>query len=207
MGGYGSGRYGGRPTADMALRIDLAWMLRTDKAREDAIASGSLHWSRGGQPVGSISYRAVMDEPRSERLELSYTRGPDHARETVKQTVRLVHTVPNYGGKRWWMICPYRGCRAAKLYLPNGGDRFASRKAWRLGYQSQRESKRERCFSKLNALQRKLGCQEGYEAPLCRPKGMWQRTFERYQDRYWQLEHECDAEMGFMAQKLLRFSR
>lgn len=202
MGGYGSGRYGGRPTADMALRIDLAWMLRTGKAREGAIASGSLHWSRGRQPVGWIGYRAVMDEAGSERLELSYSRGPDNARESVKQTVRLVYTVPNYGGKRWWMICPYRGCRAGKLYLPNGGDRFASRMAWRLGYQSQRECQRDRRFSKLNALQRKLGCQEGYEAPLRRPKGMWHRTFERHQERYWQLEYECDLEMVAMVQRL-----
>lgn len=186
----------------MALRIDLAWMLRTGRITEGAIVSGSLHWNCGGRPSGSINYRAVMHEIASERLELSYSRGPDHARESVNQTVTLVHTVPNYGGKRWWMICPYRGCRVGKLYLPNGGDRFASRQAWRLGYQSQRDARRDRCFSKLNRLQRKLGCMEGYEAPLRRPKGMWRRTFERHQERYWQLEDECDYEMALMVHRL-----
>jgi len=32
MGGFGSGRYGGRPTANMSKKVDLAWMIRTGKA-------------------------------------------------------------------------------------------------------------------------------------------------------------------------------
>src|SRR5687767_4545662 len=130
MGGYGSGRYGGRPTADASLRIDLAWMLRTGRARDGAWTSGSLNWTCGGQPSGSIGYQAILHMPGEQRLELSYTRGSGEDREQVRQTVRLCFTVPHYGGKRWWMICPYRHIRVGKLYLPPGGDRFASRQAW-----------------------------------------------------------------------------
>ena len=118
MGGYGSGRYGGRPTADASLRIDLAWMVRTSRAKEGAVVWGSLSWSLGDQPSGSISYRAIMDEPGVERLELSYTRGSGEDAEQVRQTVRLCSTRPHYGGKRWWMICPYRGIRVAKTGVP-----------------------------------------------------------------------------------------
>ena len=85
----------------MSLRIDLAWMMRSGLAFEGRDVSGSLSWNCGGRPSGSISYHAFMYEAGSERLELSYTRGPDNARESVKQTVRLAHTVPHYGGKRW----------------------------------------------------------------------------------------------------------
>lgn len=202
MGGWGSGRSGGRPTADMSLRIDLAWMLRTGRAREGSIISSSLHWFCGGEPSGSISYRAYMDEPGHERLELSYTRGEGEEREHVKQTVRLCHTVPHYGGKRWWMICPYRGIRVGKLYKPAGGDRFASRRAWRLGYQSQRVAQRDRPFEKLFRLQKKLGSDQGWEAGLWRPKGMWHRTFERHMERYWELDGQCSVEMMGLISRL-----
>jgi hypothetical protein len=196
MGGYGSGRYGGRPTADASLRIDLAWMLRTGRAREGALSWGTLHWNCGGEPSGSIGYRAIMDQPGEERLELTYARGRGDEREQVRQTVRLCYTVPHYGGKRWWMICPYRYIRVDKLYLPPGGDRFASRRAWRLGYQCQREGARDRPCERLFRLQKKLKMTDrGLGALPIRPKGMWQRTFDRHLERYWQLEESADLEL------------
>ncbi len=204
MGGYGSGRYGGRPIAEHCLRIDLTWMLRTGRACEGSEISGTLHWTCGGSPSGSISYRAVMNQPGEERLVLNYTRGSGDDAEKVLQSVYLCHTTPNYGGKRWWMICPYHGIRVGKLYLPPGGDRFASRQAWRLGYQSQRDAPRDRPFERLFRIQKKLGCETGWEAGIRRPKGMWHRTYERLEDRYWELDAECAAQMMAM---VLRFGR
>jgi len=203
MGGYGSGLNGGRPTADSSLRIDLAWMLRTGRAKEGSAIWGSLSWSRGDQPSGSIGYRALMDEPGEERLELSYTRGSGEDREEVRQTVRLCFTVPHYGGKRWWMICPYRGIRVGKLYLPPGGDRFASRQAWRLGYHIQRVARLDRAGERLHRFQRKLGCDVGLGAFPTRPKGMWQRTWERHLERYWELEEAADAELAIGLARIL----
>ena len=69
MGGYGSGRQGGRPTADASLRIDLAWLLRTGRLRENQHLVDALHWQCGGRESGSISYRAAMHEPGCERLD------------------------------------------------------------------------------------------------------------------------------------------
>jgi len=186
----------------MALRIDLAWMLRTGRAREGMLIRGTLHWKCGGEPAGSISYAAHMDDPNRERLELSYVRGEGEAREHVRQAVHLCHTLPHYGGKRWWMICPYRSIRAGKLYKPAGGDRFASRQAWRLGYNSQRQAHRDRPFEKLFRLQKKLGCDTGWEAGLFRPKGMWHRTFERHLDEYWRLDEQCSVEMMGLVDRL-----
>jgi len=118
----------------MSKRIDLAWMIRTAKATPGQWISGSLNWSCGGQHAGSISYTANMEDTDDSYLRLSYWRGSGEDREHVEQKIRLVFTEPHYGGRRWWMICPYKHIRVAKLYLPNGGDRFASRKAWRLAY-------------------------------------------------------------------------
>lgn len=195
MGGWNSGRSGGRPTADMSKRIDIAWMIRTGRAAPGYYRSGTLSWNCGGEPAGSISYEADMRDQENAELRLSYTRGPEGDRESVKQTVRLVYTEPNYGGRRWWMICPYRHNRVGKLYLPSGGDRFAGRKAWRLGYHCQRVPRRDRPLEKLFRLQRKLGGEQGIDAFMRRPKGMWHRTYDRHLERYWDLEAECTAEM------------
>jgi hypothetical protein len=58
-------------------------------------------------------------------------------------TVTLVSTVPHYGGRRWWFICPIKKIRVAKLYLPPGATTFASRKAHNLTYRSSQESGRK----------------------------------------------------------------
>ena len=204
MGGFGSGRHRGRPTADSSLRIDLAWMLRTGRASEGAHCHGTLHWTCGGRESGSISYHALMHEPGRERLELSYTNTRQGERRDECQTVHLIHTVPNYGGKRWWMLCPVSGWRVGKLYLPPGGDIFASRQAWRLGYQCQRDAARDRPFERLFRLQKKLGCERGWGQPIFKPKGMWERTWQRHLAEYWKLDEECAIEMATM---MARFSR
>lgn len=199
MGGYGSGRTGGRPTADMSKRIDIAWMVRTGHAIPGNWISGTLRWNCGAEPAGSISYEADMLDLDNAELRLTYSRGPEAKRESVKQVVRLTYTEPNYGGRRWWMICPFHHNRVGKLYLPNGGDRFAGRKAWRLAYQSQRVAHRDRPFEALFRLQKKLGCNQGWEAGLIRPKGMWNRTFDRHMKRYWELDALCGYEaMAFV---------
>lgn len=203
MGGYGSGRYGGRPTADASLRIDIARMFRMGQAKEGAWLSGNLSWTRGGQPSGSIGYQAIMHVPGEERLELSYTRGSGEDREQVRQTVRLCHTAPNYGGKRWWMICPFRHIRVGKLYLPPGGDRFASRQAWRLGYHIQRVARHDRASERLFRLQGKLGGDLGLGAFPRKPKGMWQRTYDRHMEQYWELEEAADAELAIGLAKIM----
>ena len=195
MGGFGSGRYGGRPTADMSKRIDLAWMIRTKRAIPGQEVWGSLSWNCGGHPSGSISYIADMRNPFSSELRLIYSHGSGDDRQRIEQKVRLTFSEPTFGGRRWWMICPFRGNRVGKLYMPNGGDRFAGRSAWRLGYQSQRSAHRDRPFDKLFRLQKKLGSEQGWEAPLLRPKGMHWKTFERHLERYHELDAECAVHM------------
>lgn len=195
MGGYGSGRYGGRPTADASKRIDLAWMLRRGLAVDGLERAGTLNWSIGDRPAGSISFCAEMREPNAAQLILSYIQGTGQDRENVEQVVRLTYTQPHFGGRRWWMICPYLGHRVGKLYMPPGGDRFASRKAWQLGYNSQRIAARDRPFEGLFRLQRKLRCERGWGNWPVRPKGMHQKTFDRYMVEFEYLDALCAIQM------------
>jgi hypothetical protein len=190
----------------MSKRIDIAWMIRTGKAVPGEWVSGSLWWNCGGEPAGSISYSADMRDLFNSELRLTYYRGSGDDREHVEQRVRLVFTEPNYGGRRWWMICPYKGNRVGKLYLPNWGDRFAGRRAWRLAYNSQRVAHRDRPFEKLFRLQRKLGCEQGWDSWIRKPKGMWQRTFDRHLARFEELDAQCGAEMAMLVLQGDRFA-
>ena len=182
--------------ADTALKVDLAWMLRNHKAAPGHFVRGSLAWTCRGEPSGNISYSCDMRDPEDAWLKLRFTvttRSTGEKRDYV-QRVRLSFTVPRFGGKRWWMHCPANGSRAGILYCPRGADTFASRKAWRLGYQSQRVSSSDKVFERLFTLQRKLGCKQGWDGGLYRPKGMWHRTYDRHFERYLELNAACGVE-------------
>lgn len=168
-------------------------MLRRGFAVDGRFTSGSLSWSRGDRPAGSIGYKCDMSDPNAATLVLHYTITDNRSGEKrdYTQRIALSYTVPHYGGRRWWMHCPATGARVAKLYMPDGGETFASRKAWRLGYQSQRVSGRDAAFERLFRLQRRLGSEQGWGAFLTRPKGMHRRTFERHCEHYWQIDEQC----------------
>jgi hypothetical protein len=61
-------------------------------------------------------------------------------RNPVEQRISLVTTTPNYGGIRWWFVCPIdhggRPCgeRAGKLYLPTNASLFGCRSCFNLTY-------------------------------------------------------------------------
>lgn len=198
MGGWGSGRQNGKPLAEEAKRIDVNWMLRKGLLKPGASGRGSLSWNCGGDPAGNISYTYDMIDPDKAEMVLCFTvtrRGEASGTDHV-QTIRLSYTLPTYGGRRWWMHCPYTGRRAAKLYCPAGASTFACRHAYGIAHRSQRRPADFRPFDALFALQRRLGCTEGWEQFIRRPKSMWQRTYDRIERRYWQLDAECGAVMG-----------
>ncbi|TPG04543.1 hypothetical protein EAH84_15400 [Sphingomonas oligophenolica] len=136
-------------------------MFRRGWIKDHHGSGGTLTWSRGSEQCGSIGYTYMLLDDHDPTLTLNFTRTPNGREpETIKQVIQLAATKPEYGGRRWWMICPANGMRVATLHLPPGGDRFASRKAWRLGYHSQRIAGRDRPFEALFKLQKKLGCSE-----------------------------------------------
>ena len=197
MGGYGSGRQSRKPLAEEELRIDIAWMLRKGLAEQGVLKSGTLRWTYGDQPSGNVSYSCDMRDPANSALALRFTvtrYNADGPRSHV-QRIRLSQTRPNFGGVRWWMHCPHNGDRVRKLFMPAGGDVFARRKAWGIAYRSQRQTKRDNLFEQLFRLQRRLGCEEGWEMPIRRPKGMHRSTYSRLEEEYWRLDELCAVEM------------
>jgi hypothetical protein len=144
MGGSGSGWQRTRK-----LRIDEGLTL----AVKDLVAigaldrcwrKGSLSWRSGGETLATLEYETSTYPEGNGTLWLRYV---------VDDQQTLVSTVPHYGGRRWWFICPIKKIRVAKLFLPPGATRFASRKAHDLTYRSVQESGWRKRFRRRMAQQ------------------------------------------------------
>ena len=74
MGGYGSGRGGGRPTTDNGLTLALSKLFRDGLFRPGGAYSGSIEWTNTttGELVGSIGYEARLGQDWG-RVRLKYT--------------------------------------------------------------------------------------------------------------------------------------
>jgi hypothetical protein len=204
MGGPTSGNYGGRPTVEGGLVLDLYRLLR-QRVLGPGSRAGSIVWSEvySGRETARIGYESFMGED-SGRVRLTYTitspwSGEKHSAD---YWVQLVTTAQPFGGRRWWWVCPRTGDLVSKLYLPSGGRVFASRKAYRLGYRSQRESPHDRALSRAFKLRRRLGSNGGIGDYIERPKGMRQRTFDRMMERVEKAEAVCNANLLRFVQQL-----
>ena len=152
MGGYGSGRYGGRPTVEDSLTLNLPRLLKDRLLKVGAWTFGALRWTvvSTGKEIASMGFRAHVGEDNG-YIQLNWTSKDRWSGETRQCENRItLTTMPQpFGGCRWFFICPRTGERATKLHLPSGAHTFACRKAYRLGYRCQRETPRDRSVPSL----------------------------------------------------------
>lgn len=142
MGGFGSGNHLGERRR-FTVEESLVLGVENFHGGLQAGAAGYFRWPRGDV----IDYR-VYREGQFLALRLTYRwRGVDE----VSIPIRLQHTSPKFGGRRWWFTCPLRvdgtpcGRRVRKLYLPPESRYFGCRHCHRLTYRScQQAHKQER---------------------------------------------------------------
>lgn len=142
MGGYGSGRPSIRPAFESALRIDLASEATQAALSAGSTSSGTWTWYSGDASIGSVRYTLNTSRGSSGSLRLDYT----VSNLPTSQTIDLATSRPNFGGLRWWFVCPAFLARHERrlvrcVCLPSGQRYFASRAAHRLNYQSQKDSR------------------------------------------------------------------
>ncbi|MDB4285529.1 hypothetical protein N9903_01330 [bacterium] len=152
MGGYGSGFKGvARWTVENCRCIDISKFGTEGALRLGRHTSGQLTWSNNhtGEETASVGYEVNARDASDAWLRLHYAvnaHGPDH--ENIDYKVPLETTRPNFGGLRWWFLCPAVGCerRVRKLYLR--GKYFACRHCYKLTYTSCQDSyKSDRMFA------------------------------------------------------------
>ena len=144
MGGYGSGYRGAKNlVVEESRTLSMHDLMHKEALVPGAFRSGTWGWSYVGQPAHAhIAYVADLQDPDNATLRLIYTVNG----RAMDYKVDLVTTVPQYGGRRWWFLCPLAvendrpPIRVAKLHLPPGGRYFASRRIYGLTYRSCQQS-------------------------------------------------------------------
>ena len=191
MGGYGSGRRGYKQTVEGCRTLDIYKMKRLGCLEMGR--HGHWIWSRDDEEVARIGYHCERDG-----LMLDYkvrVNGKDW--EAVTQTVPLVRLACHYGGQRIYARCPGVvngtpcGRRVGKLY--SGGKFFLCRHCYKLGYSSQSEARHYRLLRRANKLRMALGGEPGTASYIAlKPKGMWQRTYQRMWNEIEWCEYQSD---------------
>lgn len=135
------GRWTGKPIADGLLAINIFWLRKEHFLKGFRI--GSITWTRG-EKKSSVSI--TVDILTGNFIELAYsqTSYQNNSKQSYNYKVPITSTPCNYGGKRYWFICPmqsnglYCGRRVATLYML--GNYFACRHCNDLTYQSRCEN-------------------------------------------------------------------
>jgi hypothetical protein len=108
---------------------------------------GRIFWTNSmGEETGSIGI-AVSTTDGENYARFYYTVTDHNTREKTDYDykVQLTTTLCNFGGVRYWFICPlskngvYCGRRVAKLYLAPGANYFGCRHCYNLSYESRNE--------------------------------------------------------------------
>lgn len=180
MGGYGSGRRGGRETTADYRRLDVRELHRAGVLTPGW--RGGWCWYRRGEKRAEINI-----EVHELAMVLRYSATSGGERKSYDYAVGLVRTKCTFGGARPWFLCPCCGRRVAILY---GGAMFACRRCRKLAYEVQRETAGDRAIRRADAIRDRLGWQAGILNPDgWKPRGMHWRTF-------WRLKAEHDRLRG-----------
>jgi hypothetical protein len=126
-----------------ALQIHISKLKGWGYLDPEQIKSGTLNWSRKGNPTGSISIQ-VNTHSEQPYIELDYK----YRDEPRNYKVYLTSTPSNLNkGEIWYFICPQTKKRCRKLY--SIGGYFLHREAFNgCMYETQTQSKKYRQLDK-----------------------------------------------------------
>ena len=112
MGGYGSGRSGGRPTVESGLTLNLPRLFKTGWLKPGAWTSGVLRWSivGTGEETASMGFEARLGEGEGYiRLHWTSTNRWSGEKRQCENHITLTTSPQPFGGRRWWFVCPRTG--------------------------------------------------------------------------------------------------
>ena len=126
-----------------ALQIHISKLKGWGYLDPEQIKSGTVNWSRNGNPTGSISIQ-VNTKSEQPYIELDYK----YRDEPRNYKVYLTSTPSNLNkGEIWYFICPQTKKRCRKLY--SIGGYFLHREAFNgCMYETQTQSKKYRGLDK-----------------------------------------------------------
>ena len=128
---------------DEVKTVSITFLTKHGYLKPNQLKVGSVHWSRNGENIGSISIR-VCTHSENLFLELDYKCN----QAPIKYKVQLVSVPSNLGkGVIWYFVCPRTGKHCRKLYLAD--NYFYHREAFKgCMYEKQTQSKKSRYLDK-----------------------------------------------------------
>ena len=107
MGGYGSGRRGGRPTVQSAFRVEID-ALRRDGLIRPGVRGGCVIRFSGPYRDLDVECETHIGGPWNDWVRLKYEMTDYWTGEELQidDQIYLAATRPHFGGLRWWFVCP-----------------------------------------------------------------------------------------------------
>lgn len=144
MGGYGSGRRGGRATVEDCLSLSINKYAQWGYLKPGHRA-GNLTWSINGNEIGSCGFYSHVDDHHA-TMTFNYNyKGEKHP----DVEVNLCWYSPGFGGRRYLFLCPFCGRKMRTLQIRRG--EIACRICHRLTYTSCNENHKYDSLYKLMA--------------------------------------------------------
>ena len=167
MGGFGSGRgyrCHSKTTTDDVKSIDVRQLRKwgyLPKSREYHRYKTILYWTRRDQETGSIDCEVRQD---CLILSFQYRRAPNSWGPS-EQVVWFNRTICNYGGERFWFLCPHCKVRVALLYFLD--SRFLCRHCYNCLIHRSGRTTRTACIVKPERSGSAWEPQAVYWCPFC----------------------------------------
>ena len=141
--------YDKKDTVEDCRSVSISFLKKHGYLSEPCSMSGSIVWKNYyGEETSSISIAvSTMYDDNYVRFQYTTTNRNTGEKTEYDYKVQLTTTPCNFGGVRYWFICPlskkgvYCGCRVAKLYKAPGANYFGCRHCYNLSYETRNESR------------------------------------------------------------------
>lgn len=132
--------YNRKPTAEASCDLSIFWLRKLGMLSSGQTIDGTSWTNSMTGKTTTVSF--LIDVTNEPFMILMYTLTDRDGNKTkCDQKVWLTTTPCNFGGKRYWFLCPICYYRVGVLYLPRGDVRFACRHCNDITYDS-----RNRCI-------------------------------------------------------------
>ena len=159
--------FSSKQEADYLKKIDISWLKQ--QGLLNGWHSATIKWTNPitGEKTGSVG---IIIDTHKRYIRLYYTQTDWHGKKKeFDYKVPLTTTPCNYGGVRYWFICPLvkngQPCGRRVRVLYKAGDYFGCRHCYELTYSSKNENRRDKIYplflwfknwKKIEELERKI---------------------------------------------------
>lgn len=124
-----------------------------------------------------LSISRYRDQLRQSRTASSIELNYSYRGKSYRYPIQLTKTSCNYGGHRYWWLCPKCSQRVSVLYC---AGLYVCRHCIGANYHSQLQQPIDRLFNRADTIRQRLGWQSGIAyGNGSKPKGMHSKTFDR----------------------------